>query len=137
MRPLVAALAVAVASSGCFLVQTPCQKVANSICTIPGEERSCEFLKSAPRDNELAQKACTELQPSAEAYARSPDSLVQKAKWLAARAVLATFGFAGEITREATGTKVEKAGKKAAKRLAEAADEAVEAIGEAVDDLKQ
>ena len=129
LRLLVAVLMAAPLLGGCFLLETPCGRVAGSICTIPGEEGACTALKDIARDNDLAQKTCEKIEPVAAAYAKDPTSLVQKTKWLGSRAVLAGAGLVGGLGTKSTEKKLEEAGRK----MGEAAEEAGEAVGDAIE----
>lgn len=120
------------ALAGC---QSPCGRVASAICTIPGEEASCRFLRDLPSDNEPAQAACKELKGPAEAYALEPDSTMQKVRWTAAAVALRGVGLAGDVLKagKAAGDAA-KGGAEDAERLArEAADRA----GEAAKDVEK
>lgn len=136
-------------STGCFLFETPCQRVSNSVCTVPGEEKSCVFLKDVARDNKPAQDLCTRIEPTAISYAKDPDAVLLKAKWVASRLLLGAVGFIGELTTETTRAKLDRAGEeageqlkkageeldKAAQKLGDAAGEAAKAIGTASEEL--
>lgn len=130
-RPVLAlSLVLAVASTGCAWLQTPCGRVANAICTVPGEAASCEFLRGVQRDNELAQSTCEKLESPAKAYAQAPDSLLHKGGWAAASVALRAAGFVGEATKPTPQQKIERAGRK----LGDGIREAGEALGDAIDD---
>ena len=129
MRLLLALVCAAPMLGGCFLLETPCGRVAGSICTIPGEEGACEALRKIARDNDLAQKTCEKVEPVAAEYAKNPTGLVAKTKWLGSRAVLAGAGLVGSLGTKSTGEKLEDAGRK----MGEAAAEAGEAFGEAIE----
>lgn len=123
---------------GCSFLQSPCDKVASSICSIPGEEESCRFLKSAKSANEPLQKACMRLEPVASNYAGDPNSIFNKARWVAGRVELAALGFVGEVTAkrpaeklEAAGEKLEEAGAKVREGLEQAGDALKDAVRDA------
>lgn len=124
-------VALLLGSSGCVLLETPCGRVAGSICTIKGEEAACQWLREVPRDNTLAQDACEKAGDSAAAYARAPDSLVAKGRWWASAAVLKTAGFVGLIGKG--GTELEKAGRKLRKGAEDTAEVVVEVAEDAED----
>jgi uncharacterized protein YjbJ (UPF0337 family) len=128
---------VAAWAAGCSLLQTPCDRVASSICGISGEEESCRFLKAAKSGNEALQQACTELEPAARSYAASPGSLVEKGRWLGARVALSAVGFVGEVTARKPADKLEAAGQRleeAGSKVREGLEEAGEALKDAVRD---
>lgn len=117
--------------TGCAWLDTPCGRVAGSICTIPGEESACQALRSYARSDERAQKICEKVEPSAFEYARAPDSTWRRLQWQAQRAVLAGAGVVDAVAPRRSGEKLEKAGRKARQALDDAADE----LGDAVDDM--
>lgn len=129
--------AVLVGTAGCSLFQTPCGRVADSICAVPGEAASCTFLKGLRSENGLAQKTCRSLEPSAKAYAADPASLLEKARWLAARVALGAVGFVGDQVARTPEDKLRKAGAEvgdAARNAGEALGDAAKNAGDAIKD---
>lgn len=138
MRTLLLAVMLSVSSAGCALLETPCGRVAGSICTIPGEEGSCQALRSYARSDERAQKLCEKIEPSAFAYAKSPTSPLRALQWKAQRALLAGAGAVDKVTAKKPGDKLDKAtrkGREAASEAGEALGRAAEDVGEAVDEM--
>lgn len=127
---------IAVGVGGCSLFESSCGRVASSICTIPGEEDSCTFFRRLARDNQLAQDTCEKIAPDAVAYARDPNSLLLKGKWLVHRLAMTAIGFVGEATKPTPGQKLDRALDKAgeaAEKAGEAAREGAAAVKDAVD----
>ena len=118
-------------ASGCTFFQTPCDRLAADVCRIPGEEKSCEFLRSAKRANEPLQAVCTELESSARSYAANPKSLIEKGKWFGARALLSSVGFVVEQMMQDPKEKLEAAGV----RVREGLEHAGEAVKDAVHEV--
>jgi hypothetical protein len=119
---------------GCSLFESTCGRVANVICTIPGESASCRGLREMKSENHLAQNTCESIEPIARAYAAEPDSLVWKARWTAARIGLSAAGLAGEAFSQTPKEKLQDAADKAgeaATKAGEAAGQAGAAISEA------
>jgi len=125
------AVVLALSASGCFLFETPCGKVAGSVCTIPGEEATCTWLKSVARDNTMAQDVCTKVEPDAAAYAKEPGNLLARGKWALSSAGLRVVGFVGDLTKTTNSEKADKAVEKAGEKLKEAG----EAVGDAVKEV--
>jgi hypothetical protein len=105
--------------------------VASSICTIPGEEDSCTFFRGLARDNQLAQDACAKIEADAVAYAKEPDSLVNKGKWLVHRLAMKAVGFVGEATKTTPGQKLDRALEKAGEAARDGAAAVMDAVDEA------
>ncbi len=114
----------AVGLAGCSLFETPCGRVAGSICTIPGESASCAFLKDVKSENHLAQRTCRDLESTAKDYAADPTSLIQKAHWMAAGFALRAIGFVGDQVAPAPtpNDQLKDAAHKAGAAAAEAGD---------------
>ncbi len=122
--------------AGCSWLETPCARVADSICTIPSESSSCQFLRNVKSENELAQNTCKDLEPAAKAYAADPTSLVEKAKWLAASVALRAIGFVGDKT--ASKPTSEQQMQNAANKLQNAANQtggAAPGLGDAISNM--
>lgn len=124
-----ALLLVGTLAGGCSILETPCGRVAGSICTIPGEENACQAVRAFKRSNEQAQKACEAAEPIAVAYAKDPDASVVKIRWKLQRVVLLGAGAVDAWNANDPGKKLEKSGRKAK----EAAKEAGDALGEMFD----
>lgn len=131
MRTLLLLALATLASPGCALLETPCGRVAGSICTIPGEESACQALRSYGRGDERAQKICEKVEPSAFEYAKAPDSTLRRLQWKAQRAVLAGAGVLDSVTGNDPGEKLDRAARKGQKAANKAADD----LADAVDDM--
>lgn len=126
-----AVVVVAWLTGACSILETPCGRVAGSICTIPGEESACQAVRAFKRGDEQAQKACEAAEPVAVAYARDPTAPVVKIRWKLERVVLLGAGVVDSWKANNPGKKLEESGRKAKK----AAQEAGEALGEMFDEL--
>lgn len=133
MRAWLVVLAVVGAgvSTGCTLIETPCGRVAGSICTIPGEESACRDLKNLKRADESSQKACEAAEAAAVAYAREPDNRLAQLAWNGRRLILMGAGALDALNRKNPSDKLEDAGRKAR----EAASEAGRAIGDMFEEM--
>lgn len=130
MRILIV-LILGVLAGGCSILETPCGRVAGSICTIPGEEQACKAVRAFKRGDEQAQKACESAEPIAVAYAKDPSGSVVKIRWKLQRVVLLGAGVVDAWQAQSPEKKLEESGRKAK----EAAQEAGQALGEMFDDL--
>ena len=135
MRLAITLVAIAVLAA-CSLFTTPCDRVAASICSIPGEESSCTFLRGLRSNNEAAQGLCKGLESSARSYAEHKDSLLEKGRWIGARAVLATVGFVGERLADEPARKLEAAGEKVQEGLELAGEKVRDGVEQAGDALR-
>lgn len=129
--------AAALVSGGCAFFESNCGRVASSICTIPGEEATCTWLRGVARDNEPAQELCEKVESDAVAYAKEPGSLVAKGRWFASSLGLRAVGFVGDLTRETPGQKLDKAldkGRAASGKAKEAANDALDAVRSAFEE---
>ena len=135
MRLAVSLIAIAVLAA-CSLFTTPCDRVAASICSIPGEASSCTFLRGLRSNNEAAQGLCKGLESSARSYAENKDSVLEKGRWIAARAALTAVGFVGERLADEPGKKLEAAGEKVQEGLEIAGEKVREGVEQAGDALR-
>lgn len=113
------------------MLDTPCGRVAGSICTIPGEEQACQAVRALKRSDENAQKACEAAEPVAVAYAKEPTSSVVKIRWKLQRAVL----FGAGVVDAWQDDNVEKKLKAAGREAKEAAKDVGQALGDMFDEL--